>query len=373
MQFDLTQDQELLRDTTRRFLEATVPLTTLRQRENETKGFSRSWWRQGAQLGWTSLLIPEELGGGSLDGQGLLDLVIVAEEMGRLVSPGPLTEVNVIAETLARVGTSEQVDAVLPGLLEGELLASWCLADRGTDRTASPLRADTAGDGFRLHGEASPVEVAVDADWFLVTAPAPSGPTQFLLPANTEGVAVTALDSIDLVRRFGRVTFHHVHLDKTAVVGTPGKAGETIERQTQVAVVIQTAETVGAAQRVFDFTLEYMFDRNSFGRPLASYQALKHRFADMKVWLEASHATASAAAVAVQHQTPDASELVSVAKSYIGDRVTELMQECVQMHGGMGVTWEHDLHLYLRRATLNRALYGTPEEHRERIAAVLNV
>jgi alkylation response protein AidB-like acyl-CoA dehydrogenase len=128
---------------------------------------------------------------------------------------------------------------------------------------------------------------------------------------------------------------------------------------------------VGATDRVFETTLAYMFDRFSFGRPLASYQALKHRFADAKLWLEACRATTAAAARAVHEDAPDATELVSAAKSYVGDKATEIIQECVQMHGGMGVTWEHDIHLYLRRVTQNRVMYGTPIEHRERIATLL--
>jgi alkylation response protein AidB-like acyl-CoA dehydrogenase len=120
---------------------------------------------------------------------------------------------------------------------------------------------------------------------------------------------------------------------------------------------------------VFAFTLEYVADRYSFGRPLASYQALKHRFAQMKMWLEASHAIAGAAARGVQQDQADAAEVTSAAKAYIGARATDLVQECIQMHGGIGVTWEHDLHLFLRRATFNRAMYGTPADHRQRVYA----
>jgi alkylation response protein AidB-like acyl-CoA dehydrogenase len=152
------------------------------------------------------------------------------------------------------------------------------------------------------------------------------------------------------------------------VVGQVGAAGPALERQQQIAVVLQCAETCGVVERVLEFTISWAFDRYSFGRPLASYQALKHRFADMKTWLEACHATTQAAARAVEDRSDEAAELVSVAKSFVGSRSTVIIQDCVQMHGGIGVTWEHDLHLYLRRATVNRALYGTPEEHRRRIA-----
>jgi len=128
---------------------------------------------------------------------------------------------------------------------------------------------------------------------------------------------------------------------------------------------------VGALDRVVEFTLEYLADRSSFGRPLASYQAIKHRFADMKMWLEAAHGATELAARAVQDDAPDAGEIASAAASYLGDHATEIVQECTQLHGGIGVTWEHDLHLYLRRVTLHRNLYGTPAQHRERLAALL--
>jgi alkylation response protein AidB-like acyl-CoA dehydrogenase len=130
---------------------------------------------------------------------------------------------------------------------------------------------------------------------------------------------------------------------------------------------------VGAMDRVFEFTVEYAADRYSFGRPLASYQALKHRFADMKVWLEAAHATAGAAARAVDSDSTHATELVSVAKAYIGDRGPVILQDCVQIHGGIGVTWDHDLHLYLRRVTQDRVLFGAPADHRERIATLIGL
>jgi alkylation response protein AidB-like acyl-CoA dehydrogenase len=138
-------------------------------------------------------------------------------------------------------------------------------------------------------------------------------------------------------------------------------------------VALQCAETVGAIQEVLDFTLEYVADRYSFGRPLASYQALKHRFADMKMWLEACHGTTTAAVRGVQAGGDEAAELVSAAKAYVAVNATEIIQDCIQMHGGIGVTWEHDLHLYLRRATLNRGMYGTPAEHLERIAVMLGM
>jgi alkylation response protein AidB-like acyl-CoA dehydrogenase len=186
-------------------------------------------------------------------------------------------------------------------------------------------------------------------------------------------VTVTPQHSLDLVRRYARVELDGVAVPSTDVVRPAGSAQAAVNRQIQIAVALQCAETAGAIQRVFEFTVQWAFDRYSFGRPLASYQALKHRFADMKLWLEACQATAGAAAHAAAQRADDADELASVAKSYVGQRATDLIQDCVQLHGGIGVTWEHDIHLYLRRATVNRAMFGTPSEHRRRLADILGI
>jgi alkylation response protein AidB-like acyl-CoA dehydrogenase len=187
------------------------------------------------------------------------------------------------------------------------------------------------------------------------------------------GLTVQPAESIDLVRRFATLRFDGVAVGAEAVLGRSDAVAGQVERQLADAVVLQCFDTVGAIDRVFAFTLEYAEDRYSFGRPLNSYQALKHRFADMKMWLEASHAAAGAAARAVDSGSPLAAELVSVAKSYIGDHGPCLVQECVQLHGGIGVTWDHDLHLYLRRVVQDRSQFGTPRDHRERIVAGMGI
>ena len=215
------------------------------------------------------------------------------------------------------------------------------------------------------------MEAGAQAQHLLVSTSAPEGPTQVLVGVDTPGVTITALEGLDLIRRFAEVRFDRVALPASAIVGALGAAAGDIEHQLQVAVALQCAETVGAIDRMFEVTLEYLSDRYSFGRPLASYQALKHRVADDKMWLEACQATATAAAQAVATEAPDADQLVSVAKAWIGPHATELIQDCVQLHGGIGVTWEHDLHLYLRRTTVNRLTYGTPEQHADRIATAL--
>ncbi len=178
--------------------------------------------------------------------------------------------------------------------------------------------------------------------------------TQFLVPSDTPDVTVRPRQSLDMTRRLADLEFRDAVVSPSTIVGRVGDAAADVERQLQVALVLQNAETVGAVACVYDFTLEYAKERMAFGRPIGSYQALKHRFADMKVWLEACHATATAASRAVQLGEDDASRLVSVAKAYIGDRAPAIVQDCVQLHGGIGVTWEHDLHLYLRRSRTER-------------------
>jgi alkylation response protein AidB-like acyl-CoA dehydrogenase len=371
----ITDDQQLLLETTRKFLESTAPLETVRRlADEEPAGFDRDWWRSGAELGWTSLLVSEADGGGSVSGHGLLDLVLVAEAMGSLVSPGPLVPTNVVAEALARSGSADQRRRLLPGLMSGTSVAAWCLGAPAAGIDSGGRVGAKLGDaGVVLDGVSGPVEAGGQADVYLVTAATEDGVAQFIVPSDSPGVTVDAANSLDLVRRFAQIRFDQVMVGQDAALGVAETTVADIEHQLQTVAVLQCAEMVGAMDRVFEFTVEYAADRYSFGRPLASYQALKHRFADMKVWLEAAHATADAAARAVDSESTHAAELVSVAKAYIGDRGPVILQDCVQIHGGIGVTWDHDLHLYLRRVVVDRTQWGTPRDHRERVAVAMGM
>src|ERR1700681_2604463 len=370
MDLDLTPDQELLRHSTRKFLQTTVPLTAVRALAENPDGFDRGWWQRGAELGWTSLLGDDRRGGGSVSEAGLRDLALVAEEMGAMVSPGPLLATNVVAQTLSREASEDLASHVLPGLLSGQSVAAWCVAEPGRDITADrmTMRARRDGADFILDGVKGPVEAGGQADWFLVTATGPEGLSQFLVPSSAPGLRITPLNGLDLVRRHAEIEFDGVRVPSSAVVGVLGGAARSLEAQLQTALVLQCAEMVGATDRVFDFTVQYAFDRSSFGRALASYQALKHRFADMKLWLESAHAITVDATRAVQSGAPDAGEVARIAKAYVGERCPELIQDCIQMHGGIGVTWEHDLHLYLRRVVVDRQTYGDPMQHRDHLA-----
>lgn len=363
-----TEDQTFFRETTARFLAEHAPPDAVRRLRHDPAGFTDDFWRRGAELGWTSLLVAEAHGGGTISGDGLVDLALVAYEFGRHAAPGPLAPTNLVAAALSRTGAAH--GDVLAGILAGTETAAWCASEPrphdGVGDLALEIRVD--GGDLVLHGVKRPVESAATASHLLVTGRTGEGVTQVLVPAGAPGVSITPLATVDLTRRFDAVAFDGVRVPCGAAVGEVGGAGEAFAGQLRLALAIAAAESVGAMQRAFDMTLEWAFDRYSFGRPLASYQALKHRFADMKTWLEGSHAITDAAVAATSAGAPDADILLSSAKSFVGDYGAELMQECIQLHGGIGVTFEHDLHLYFRRHAVNRGLYGTPAAHRQRLA-----
>jgi alkylation response protein AidB-like acyl-CoA dehydrogenase len=372
--FERNADQELFEETTRRFIGSHCPLTKLRDLAGTKAGFEPDYWRRGAELGWTSLVVPEEAGGGSVSGSGVLDLVLVAYEFGLHAAPGPLGPTNVVAASLGRWGSDAQRSGPLAGLLSGEAVAAWALAEPSpNDRLgAIGLTARTDGDALVLSGSKAPVEAGVEADHLLVTARHESGVSQLLVPADTPGLTVNPLQGLDMTRRFARVDFDEVRVPTSTLVGPAHEAAEAVEWLSDLALVIQLAETVGAMQWAFDTTLEWALNRYSFGRPLASYQEIKHRFADLKMWLEASYGITAEAAQAVSDEAPNRAEMVSAAKFYVGRQGPELVQDCVQLHGGIGVTFDHDLHLFLRRVTTNVPTFGSPSEHAARLADILD-
>ncbi len=368
-----SEDQAIFAETTERFLVEQVPPDEVRRLRDDEAGFDRDYWRRGAELGWTSLLVDEAHGGGTISGAGLIDLSLVAYEFGHHAAPGPLTATNVVASALSEHGATGVQAEVLEGLLSGEAIATWCGPELGArpGEWRTGVEAERNGDEIVLRGTVRPVEHGAQADHFLVTARDGAGLTQVLVPAAAAGVAVEPLQTVDLTRRYAAVTFDGVAVGADALVGAAGEAAPDVERQMRCVLTILNAEAVGAMQAAFDMTVEWSFDRYSFGRPLASYQALKHRFADMMTWLQAAHGISDVACAAVQAQADNADELTSAAKAFIGHYGAELIQDCVQLHGGIGVTFEHDLHLYLRRLTVNRSVAGTPREHLRRIAGIV--
>ena len=366
---DLTDDQELFLETTRKFLTANWPMTANRQLVEDPVGFDRQVWAQGAELGWTSMLVPADHGGGSISGEEVSDLAIVAEELGRFVYPGPVLPSNIVAFALATAGSEDLRKEHLPALAAGSEVAAWAIPelDDAWGSEGPQLEAVPAGSDFRLTGVKGPIQDAHVADHLLVSARTPEGVTEFLVPSGTPGLSVTPLRSLDLARRFGLVRFEDVQVPGSAVVGGVDAAADAVRRQFALAVALQCAETVGTTDRAFEMTLQYVKDRKSFGRPIGSYQALKHRLADMLLWMESAKAVTLSAVKAVQFDV-NAANSASMAKAYVADRCPVIVRECLQMHGGIGFTWEHDLHFFMRRVESNAAIYGNPDYHRDRLA-----
>jgi len=360
----------LFASTTQSFLDKEVPLSRLRELHEAGTSFDAGWWGRAAELGWTSLLVPEELGGGSVSGNGVADLALVAELAGKTVAPGPLHPVSTVLAGLAEAPGNHS--ATIESLVAGELVASWAVYEPRRpwaphEATTTAVRTDA---GYRIDGVKDRVEAGAESALLLVTARCDGALRQFLVPTDAPGVRIEPQPSIDMVKRYARVHFDGVQVDADAAVGTAEQTPALIARQSQIAQVLQCAEVVGILDAVLAFTIQWAFDRHSFGRPLASYQALKHKYADLKIWFEACRAATAAAVAAVADRSPGAEMAVSVAKSYVGEHAPGMIQDCVQLHGGIGVTWEHDLHLFLRRATLNRSMFGTPEEHNLRVYAL---
>jgi len=362
----------LFASTTQAFLQKEAPPRRVRELHAAGVSFDPAWWRRAAELGWTALLVPEDLGGGSISGSGVEDLAMVAEQLGKTVAPGPLYPVSVVLAALVESTDRQAHTAIIESLMSGETVASWAVSEPGRgwaplDPSVTATRTDT---GFRIDGTKDRVEAGAQSAVLLVVGrcgPNASEIRQFLVPTDAPGVRLEPQQSVDLVKQYARVHFDGVVVEPSAVVGSAAETAALIDRQSQLAQVLQCAEVVGILQTVFDFTVQWALDRHTFGRPLASYQALKHGFADMKLWLEACRATTAAAVADVAARSPGAGLSANIAKSYVGEMAGRVVQACVQMHGGIGVTWEHDLHLYLRRVTLYRSMFGTPEEHNLRV------
>jgi alkylation response protein AidB-like acyl-CoA dehydrogenase len=366
------EEQEVLRSTTRRFLSEHQPIAEVRRRMENTDVFDPVRWRQGAELGWTSMLVPSAYDGGSVTQQPLVDLMVLAEELGRALNPGPFVPCNVVADAIAQFGTKQQSEAHLTRLARGEAVAAWCLSEDGSpDHGAVGVRARAVGDGWRLDGTARYVHAAQNADVLLVLATDPAGNvSNFLVPRPCAGLSERVVRGLDLTRRFAEVSLVGVHVPADAEL----RGGEdVVERCLSVAVVLQAGESVGAAEVLFESLVDYLKKRVQFGRTIGSFQAIKHRLADLQVELECMRVAAEYAALALGDSLDDAAEAVATAGAYVDDAFAHLSGEALQLHGGIGFTWEHDVHLFVRRAKVSQVLYGDGAWHRQRLVGLTEV
>jgi alkylation response protein AidB-like acyl-CoA dehydrogenase len=364
---DLSTDQQVLVDAAARFAEDTFPITKLRERAFDNGSFAATYRRQAGELGWFSLVVPEEQGGGSVSGNGVLDAALVAYTRGRLLQPVGFVGANVVAYAIATAGTDAQRAEALPTLMGGEAPGAWAVGNlSGAPALDGVVDATPNGDGWSLSGAAVMVEDADAGAWLLVSATTPDGPVQLLVAPGTAAVSFAPVDGLDLSRRYADVTFTAASVPASALVGEVGDRA-LAERLLALASVLTVAECVGAMHQEFEMTVDYAKQRIAFGRPIGSFQAVKHLLADTSLSLEMSKAVVLAAARTLGSDDDYGPQAASIAKALVGEAALELAQNCFQVFGGIGYTWEHDQHLYLRRLTTDAGLFGDADWHREHL------
>jgi alkylation response protein AidB-like acyl-CoA dehydrogenase len=363
----ITEDAQLLRDTATKFVESECSLQTIREVVETEIGMPEGYFRAIGDLGWLSLIIPEDGTPGIAEG-GVTYLATIADARGRGVQPGPFVPTSVVIAAISRSGSAQQRADVLPALSEGAQIASWVATDLAGGFAPGAVEVRTDGDGYALSGRAL-VQDGGSVDWLLVTARGDDGLSQFLVPREAASEIVPRV-AHDVTLRFSEVSFDNVHVDAESLVGPAGGAAADVEAQLVLAVVLTTTETVGAMDALFEMARQYALDRVAFGRPIGSFQAIKHQLADMSLSLETARAVADNAVEALDAGRPDAGEVASIAKAWAGDIGIDVALGCLQIFGGIGYTWEHDSHFFLRRITMNGLLYGEADWHRERICQI---
>jgi alkylation response protein AidB-like acyl-CoA dehydrogenase len=369
MTFAFTEEQQELRRGLRRFLEDKSPSRQVRRLMETDEGYDRAVWSQMAeQLGLQGLTIPEEYGGA---GGGPVEQLIVLEEMGRVLLCAPYLATAVLAvHALQASGDAAAQRELLPGIAAGATIATLAVPEDDGSWSTDWLqtRARRSGDAHVLDGRKSFVLDGTIADLVLVVAQAEEGPTLFAVDGRSPRLSRGALQTIDMTRKQAALVFDAV---PARLVGTAGAAGAVVEKTLRLAAVALAAEQVGGAQRCLDMSVEYAKLRVQFGRPIGSFQAIKHKCAEMLLEVESARSAAYYAAWAAADGSSELPLVASLAKAYCSEAYFHVAAENIQVHGGIGFTWEHDAHLYYRRARSSEVMLGSPTHHREIAATYL--
>ena len=379
MDFGFSEEQELLRSTARKFLENECKSEFVRTMMETPAGTTPEFWSKLAEQGWLGLIYPEQYGGAGL---GLVDLVVLMEEMGRAVMPGPYFSTVLLGGLpILTAGTDAQKKEWLPRIASGEarVTLAWTEPNARWDAAGVTTTAMATADGFTLSGTKLFVPDAHTADAIVVVARteesgAPEdGVSLFLVPRTASGVEVKLLPTMDQTRKLCEVTLRDAHVPADALLGEAGRGWTPLTRVVERATVALCAEMCGGAQRVLDMTTQYAKIRVAFGKPIGSYQGVKHRAADMLVDVENAKSITYYAAWAVDEGVAEAALAMSMAKAYVSDAYRKVSAAGIQLHGGIGFTWEHDLHLYFKRAKSSEFTFGDATHHRERVAQLINL
>jgi alkylation response protein AidB-like acyl-CoA dehydrogenase len=364
MYFDLNDEQQAIKSTAREFLAARYKSERIRELAESEHGFEQPDWEEMAELGWPGLALPEEWGG---QGLGIVELAVLFEELGYALAPTPLLSNTIAGLALAENGTDEQRERWLRPLAEGQVRGTVALVDAGGPPTPGmfTMEAKAGDDGVVLDGEKILVQDAVAADFLLVGT---SDGRRHLVEREAAGVTVTPQRSIDLTRRLYSVRFEGVRVDPEATLA--GAQADYLPVLLRACVAI-AAESTGVAQRTLEMAVEYAKDRQQFGRPIGAYQAVSHRCAQMLLETENARSAVYGAAWAADAEPETLPLAAAMAKAYASDAGWRVPDASIQVHGGIGFTWEHDLHFFLKRGRANAATFGDARWHRERVADLM--
>jgi alkylation response protein AidB-like acyl-CoA dehydrogenase len=373
----LTDDQRMLKDSAADFVKKESPVVRVRQLRDaaDPVGYSPEIWAQMAALGWQGILIPEEYGG---LGMGMVEMACVLEECGRNLVPEPLIPTCVLgAQAILAAGSAIQKKQLLPSVVDGSLTLALAYHERSSryDVIRCETRAEMKGDAYVIDGEKTLVWDGHTAGKILVAARTSGGGSDrdgislFVVDANTPGVTIQRQGTLHQ-RNAALVTCESVEVDASAMIGEPGEAGPILEDVVDVASVALSAEMLGATQAAFEMTLEYLKTRKQFGVLIGTFQGLKHRAATIFVELELAKSAVYAAATAIDDRSDKWKASVSVAKARMNDAAMLTAYEGIQMHGGIGMTDEHDIGLYAKRARGSEMTFGDSAWHRDRFASL---
>ena len=378
MELEFSDEQDELREGVRSVLARECPMSVVR--DVVEKGVAPDGlWAHMVELGWPALTVPEDAGGLGL---GMVELAVVVEELGRVMAPGPfLPTVTQFAPAIREAGSSEQRARFLAAIVNGESTGALALTEAGGSYDPARVNATAApdgdGDGVVLAGAKDAVLGAPGADEIVVVARRPGsvgdeGVGAYVVARGT--LAIEPIASIDPSRGLARLTLDGARVGRDRILGEPGPAtAAALRRAVDEATTALALEMVGTCQTIFDVTLEYAKHREQFGVAIGSFQAIKHKFADMLVLLERARATGYFAALTIAEDDDRRGIAVASAKAAAGDCARLLAKEGIQIHGGIGYTWEHDMHLYVRRARAGGALFGTTPDHRAKVADLLGL